>query len=266
MIKLAVPDRPLTRRLIATGEIVVDYLETTGPRADTAIDALPDQPFLVHNSVWNWSLAHPAAMEQQNVVPVTLDMIEGLHAPWLSVHLGFGAAEVVFDGWMKPASAPLPRDQLFEIICHNVRALAQALPVPFLIENLDYNPGGAYDFVCDPDFIADVLAETGVGFLLDTAHARVSAARLGFGTDDYLSRLPLDRVQQLHVSGPRWREGTLVDTHDPLLDEDDDLLESLLRITSPRVLTLEYDKDEAALRAQLHRLRTVIAAQVEPTS
>ncbi len=65
-IKLAVPNRPLTRRLIATGKIAVDYLETTGPRADTAIGALPEQPCLLHNSVWNWSLAHPAALEQQN--------------------------------------------------------------------------------------------------------------------------------------------------------------------------------------------------------
>ncbi len=266
MIKLAVPDHPLTRRLIATGEIAVDYLETTGPRVDTAIDALPDQPFLLHNSVWNWSLAHPAALEQQNVVPVTLDMIERPRAPWLSIHLGFSAAEVVFDGWMKSASIPMPRDPLFEIICRNVRALAQVLPVPLLIENLDYNPGGAYDFVCDPDFIADVLAETGVGFLFDLAHARVSAARLGFGIDDYLDRLPLDRVRQIHVSGPRWQAETLVDTHDPLLDDDYDLLESLLHAARPTVLTLEYDKEETTLRTQLNRLHAVIAAWVEPSS
>ncbi len=266
MIKLAVPDRPLTRRLIATGEIAVDYLETTGPRAGTAINALPNQPFLLHNSVWNWSLAHPAALAQQNVIQVTLDMIERLRVPWLSVHLGFSAAEVVFGSWMQPASVPMPRDQLFDIICDNVRALAAVLPVPLLIENLDYNPGGAYDFVCDPDFIADVLADTGGGFLLDTAHARVSAARLGFEIDDYLHRLPLDRVQQLHVSGPRWRDNTLVDTHDPLLDEDYILLESLLQVTSPRALTLEYDKEETALKAQLGRLRAIVATQAEVSS
>ncbi len=160
----------------------------------------------------------------------------------------------------------MPRNQLFDIICHNVRALTAALPVPLLIENLDYNPGGAYDVVCDPDVIADVLAETGVGFLLDTAHARVSAARLGFGIDAYLGRLPLDRVRQIHVSGPRWRDNTLVDTHDPLLDEDYILLDSLLQVTSPRVLTLEYDKEEAALKAQLDRLRAVIAPQAKLAS
>ena len=109
MIKLAVPDRPLTRRLIATGEIAVDYLETGGPHAVTALAALPDQPFLLHNSVWNWSLAHPAALEQQDVRPITQRMVIQLRVPWLSVHLGFSAADVAFDGWMKPASAPIPR-------------------------------------------------------------------------------------------------------------------------------------------------------------
>ena len=102
--------------------------------------------------------------------------------------------------------------------------------------------------------------------MLDLAHARVSAARLGFDINDYLSRLPLDRVQQLHVSGPRWQGETLVDTHDPLLDEDYALLGAILRVITPHVLTLEYDKEEAALKAQLDCLKTIIAAQVEPSS
>lgn len=257
-IALAVVDSPLARKLIATGEITPTYLETTGPLVESCLVELPGQRFLLHNSVWNWSLAHRAALTQQDVLAVTVRMIERLHVPWLSIHLGFSAEEVVFDGCMKPASALLFREQLFSRLCQHIKALAQALPVPLLIENLDYNPGGAYEYICEPNFITDVLEETNVGLLLDLAHTRVSANRLRVDITDYLDHLPLQRVVQLHISGPRWQDNSLVDVHEPLLDEDYQLLKSILEITTPKALTLEYRKDKAALKQQLFKLAEIV--------
>ena len=141
-----------------------------------------------------------------------------------------------------------------------MRALAAAIPVPLILENLDYCPGGAYEHICEPDFIAAVLNETDAGLLLDLAHARVSAARLGLPIEDYLGQLPLERVRQLHISGPRSRDGVLFDAHESLLDEDYALLEWVLRRTQPLALTLEYNREEAGLREQLIRLRGVLGA------
>ena len=258
MIALAVSDFDLPRKLLVAGWIEVDYLETGGHFVERTLAQFPDRPLLLHNSVFNWSLAHPTVLEEQQIVARTRAALDRTRAPWLSVHLGFSAAEVFFDLHMTARSPALPCAELLANICRNVRALALAIPVPLILENLDYCPGGAYEHICEPAFLAAVLNETGAGLLLDLAHARVSAARLGLPIETYLSQLPLDRVRQLHISGPRSRDGVLFDAHEALLDEDYTLLEWVLQRTRPLALTLEYNREEAELRAELARLRAIL--------
>jgi uncharacterized protein (UPF0276 family) len=258
MIALAVADFPLPRGMVAAGELDVDYVETGGHFVDTTAEALPGQPLLLHNSLFNWSLAHPRALELRDAVEVTLHALRRTGAPWLSAHLGFSAAEVQFDVWMRAKSPPLPREELLANITTNVRGLAAAIPVPLILENLDYCSGGAYEQICEPEFIAEVLEQTGAGLLLDLAHAQVSAARLGQPIADYLARLPLDRVLQIHVSGPRERDGALADEHDTLREADYALLAAVLERARPRAVTLEYRRDAAELKAQLERLRGML--------
>ena len=81
---------------------------------------------------------------------------------------------------------------------------------------------------------------------------------MGCSTPDYLMRLPLERVRQIHVSGPRPRYGVLVDAHEPLQEEDYGLLQNLLDVTTPRALTLEYDRNEDALKKQVSQLRDIL--------
>ncbi len=264
MAALAVAYGPLALDLFAAHEIEADYLEVAGPLADEAATRAPGRRLLLHNSVFDWSLGHPAALTQRDVMVRTRHTLAITHAPWLSIHLGFSTAQVGFDGVMQARSPVLARDELLGRVCRNVRALARAIPVPLLLENLDYCPGGAYEHVCAPDFIAAVIAETGAGLLLDLAHAQVSAAGLGLPITDYLDHLPLERVCQLHVSGPRRRDGMLTDAHEPLSEEDYALLERVLRQTRPRALTLEYGRDAAALREQLVRLRPMLMLTQTP--
>jgi uncharacterized protein (UPF0276 family) len=258
LIALAVTDRLLGRQLFAAGTLDVDYLETGGHYVERTVAEFPGRVLLLHNSLFNWSLGHPAALEQHNAVPRTLEALALTRSPWLSVHLGFSAAEVGFDVWTRAATPTLPRDQLLANICRNVRALAAAIPVPLILENLDYCPGGAYEHICEPAFIGAVLDATGAGLLLDLAHARVSASRMGVPIEEYLGQLPLERVRQLHISGPRPRDGVLFDAHQVLLDEDYALLRWVLGRSDPLALTLEYNREAAALGEQLERLRGMI--------
>ena len=262
MIALAVTDRAPARRLFAAGALDIEYLETGGHFVERTAAEFPGRTLLLHNSVYNWSLGHPAALELQDAVPRTLEALALTRAPWLSVHLGFSAAEIGFDEWTQAKTPTLPRDELFANICRNVHGLAAAIPVPLILENLDYCPGGAYEYICEPPFIAAVLAETNAGLLLDLAHARVSAARMGMPIDEYLAQLPLDRVRQIHISGPRPRDGVLADAHEALLDEDYALLRDVLHQTRPQALTLEYFRDEGALLEQIGRLRQSISFTV----
>lgn len=262
MIMIGLSDADLTRRLLAAGDVRVDFLETGGPRVTTATD-LPGAPrLLVHNGVWNWSLAHPRALEVPGVLSTILEVVDRTGTPWLSVHLGFASAEVAPEGpMMVPRSPVLPRDVVREAICRTVRELAAALPVPLLLENLDHWPTGAYEYVSEPGFIADVLEATDADFLLDLAHAQVAAVRLGMPIDEYLQRLPLGRVRELHVSGPRLRTGVLIDAHEPLSEEDYRLLAFVLCESRPGAVTFEYHgTDSPAVESELTRLRAVLNA------
>jgi uncharacterized protein (UPF0276 family) len=140
------------------------------------------------------------------------------------------------------------------------KKLARAIRVPVLLENTELLPFEGYDFEVRSERIAEVLQRADCGFVLDIGHARVSAAALGMNVHDYLDRLPLDRVVQIHVSGPRVRNGRLADVHEPLQEIDYTLLDFVLARTHPRVVTLEYIRERGALRAQLFCIRDILGS------
>ncbi|MBM7578167.1 multinuclear nonheme iron-dependent oxidase [Jeotgalibacillus terrae] len=53
----------------------------------------------------------------------------------------------------------------------------------------------------DPEVLTRIVKETGCGFLLDTAHAQMSAKSLGFDVKEYISSLPVNHLKELHVTG-----------------------------------------------------------------
>jgi len=254
---LAVSDSPLARSLLRDQKLAV-ALETGGPLTASAVAELPEAHLLLHNTVWDWSLAHPRALEQQDVLAVTRRALMATRAPWLSVHLGFSAESVTFQGGFQTASVTLERSVLVDRLIRNVDALKAAIEVPLLLENLDYNPTGAYEHICEPEVISSVLEATDTYFLLDLSHAQVSASRLGYTVDDYLAQLPLRRVRQLHVNGPRPVGDTLKDVHETMRPYDYELLANVLEKTSPWAVTLEYRRDADLLTAQLERLQTLL--------
>jgi uncharacterized protein (UPF0276 family) len=83
---------------------------------------------------------------------------------------------------------------------------------------------------------------------------------------DYVKSLPLDRVVQVHVSGPRMQGGGLVDAHETLQATDYELLDFVLARTDPKVVTLEYIREREALRDQLGHLRAILAAHNDSPS
>lgn len=139
-----------------------------------------------------------------------------------------------------------------------VKKLARTIRVPVTLENTEPVPFDGYDFEVRTERITEVLKRTGCGLVLDTCHALVSAAALGMDVRDDVSGLPLARVVQVHVSGPRMRGGHLVDAHESLQSIDYELLDFVLARTHPRVVTLEYTREREALREQLCDLRTIL--------
>jgi uncharacterized protein (UPF0276 family) len=143
------------------------------------------------------------------------------------------------------------------------------LEVPLLIENMDYNP--FYNRLAvrreavDPDYINEICHKYDVGLLLDTAHASVSAYHLKMDVHDYISRLPLDQVKEIHFVGTQLTEDQgLKDMHTPLTHRDYDLLDWLKGLCDPEIVTLEYGwpgseyiwrTDKEAIKKQLNEIK-----------
>jgi uncharacterized protein (UPF0276 family) len=254
-MRLAVNDTEVSRALAASGRLDVDAVETSGPKVASAGEAFADHPLLLHVPVWDWSLAHPDALADHDAWTVTEAALAATGAPWLSLHVGFSAPTVAFAGGMKPVGPVLDRAATLAAMTTTVREARARCPVPVLLENLDLQGGGAYEHVCEPAFLRELLHATEAWMLLDLAHAQVSASRLGITAEAYLDALPLERVRALHLSGPRARDGALWDAHEVLRDRDLHLLERVLSRIDPWALTLEYGRDAEALVRQLDQLR-----------
>ncbi len=258
-IKLGMTDCPIVRDLLDSGQLDLDYLEVHGPYVEKARQVYPDKPMILHNSLYQWSLTHPDGLQFKDAARFTRERTALARTPWYSLHLGFSCAELDFVDEAMVALSPLqPRELVLERCIHSLNQITALLNMPVLIENLDYNPTQAYEYVCEPDFITQVLEETNTYLLLDLAHAQVSAAAFGMDVKSYLNQLPLEKVRQLHLNRPGPRNGRLVDAHLDLAEADYQLLSETLKRTTPWSITLEYNRDGLKAIEQIKRLRALI--------
>jgi uncharacterized protein (UPF0276 family) len=112
--------------------------------------------------------------------------------------------------------APLPRtNEALDVLERNVaRARATIGDVPLVLENIaapmrlatdgDYREGA---------FLAELVARTGCGLLLDVENLFANAANFGEDPRAMLDELPPDAVVQLHVAGGHWSGDAYVDSH-----------------------------------------------------
>jgi uncharacterized protein len=249
-------------RLLGAGTSHVDWIKLSRREVlDLEMAAAEmTRPLLLH------TLCHLGTLSLLDGAPDwrgTVERLTRARSPHVAAHLAFFEAD---------GETGASHERIRARVVANLRTLQAELPVPLLVENQPYyGTRGTHRLTVDPGFIRSVVEETGVGLLLDTAHLRVAASHLGVDPRAYLRALPLDRVREVHVAGPRVTaaEG-LTDRHWELLEEDYAFLGRALELATPRILTLEYGgtgpefetperNDPAALEQQLTRLARVVA-------
>ena len=191
--------------------------------------------------------------------------------PYVNVHLN--ARRKDFD----PVEGERERSAVRDRFLRHVGGLVERYGADRVIaENVIYRgPGGPFlEPSVLPETIGEVLERTGCGLLLDTAHARLSAAKLGMEAKAYVDALPGDRLRELHVTGIL-HDGTRERDSMPMGDADWGLAGHVLsRIgrgdwTSPWVVALEYGgtgegfgwrSDPDVIASQVPRLRRLVGS------
>lgn len=139
-----------------------------------------------------------------------------------------------------------------------------------IVENAPYHPEDLR-YVrtgMEPAIIRRVIEETGCYFLLDIAHACITARALGYERQAYFAGLPLERTRELHFTGIHTLEGRWVD-HLSILPQDWETLRWALEQVrggfwgAPKMLAFEYggvggffgqNTDPAVIAEQVPRL------------
>ncbi len=156
-----------------------------------------------------------------------------------------------------------------QIILDNISFLKDSLgKLEFLsLENVDGNPFSDlfYNDVCvQPDFIREIVEEADVDFLLDISHAYGSATQLDMDVREYISRLPLNRLYEIHING--WmRTETGLMAHTKIHPEGYKLLGEVVEhcwkggeaagCSGTRYVTLEYGRGDDRLKAGIPLMR-----------
>jgi len=160
-----------------------------------------------------------------------------------------------------PAGKIYTRDEMYLNTEKNTSIIKNILgkDVLIAIENNNFYPTPAYENVCDPSFLRDLVFDNNINFLFDNAHAKVSSHNLGVDYDDYKNQLPLEKMVQIQFcqpSIPEKKEETALDVHEiPDVKNVDEVL-NMSTSFNIQYITPEYYKDFDKLVEFLKSLRS----------
>lgn len=117
--------------------------------------------------------------------------------------------------------------------------------VELAVENNNYYPTSAYNYVTEPHFIKAIAENSNLKVLFDIAHAKVTSINKKISFDSYRDSLPLERVIQLHICQHGIRnDGLAYDAHEiPSDDLFDEVKKYVNTLPNLKYLTIEYYKD-----------------------
>jgi len=180
----------------------------------------------------------------------------------ISFHCAWACDEIRETGIVAyPIGKILTRDEMYLNTEKNISIIKNILgkKVLIAIENNNYYPTPAYENVCDPSFLRDLVFDNNINFLFDNAHAKVSSHNLGVDYDDYKNQLPLEKMVQIQFcqpSIPEKKEEIALDVHEV---PDAKNVEEVLNMSTSfniQYVTPEYYKDFDKLVEFLKSLRS----------
>jgi uncharacterized protein (UPF0276 family) len=106
------------------------------------------------------------------------------------------------------------------------------------IENADNIVWGE---LIKPGIITKMIYESGCSFLLDISHAYCASRWLNMNFIEYLKKLPLEKVYEIHING--WiQKGNDIMCHTKINQEGYEALKEVLQHSQPKIITVEYGR------------------------
>ncbi|WP_174873786.1 DUF692 domain-containing protein [Vogesella oryzae] len=145
---------------------------------------------------------------------------------------------------------PLPYTQATLLqVAANVAEIQDAIGRPLLLENLSAYLHYPHNDMSEAEFLAELVARTGCGILLDVNNLYVNQQNLSVDVAAFLAALPADAIGEIHLAGYSTRQfddgsTLLVDTHSqPVYPAVWALYRQVLARFGPRPTLIEWDSD-----------------------
>ena len=159
---------------------------------------------------------------------------------------------------------PIPfTDEAIRHVAARIRQVQDVLGRRIAVENVSYY-AAPYQALAEIDFINAVLAEADTDLLLDVNNLYVNSINHGYDPEQFLARLPVDRIASYHIAGHYDEDIDLkVDTHGaPVKSDVWSLLASAYRRFGVRPTLLERDFNFPPLRELLDETDRIRAMQI----
>lgn len=175
----------------------------------------------------------------------------------VSEHLSWSGA----GGRFVPDLLPLPMTyEALDILARNIDQAQTVLGRKILIEN----PSGYLAFIeqdmTETEFLKALVQKTGCGLLLDVNNIYVSAHNIGFDAEQYLSEIPPESVEEIHLAGYQVNnvdeKTVFIDAHNnPVHDGVWNLYKKALEHIGNTATLIEWDNDLPTLNGLLNEAR-----------
>lgn len=173
-------------------------------------------------------------------------LVDWLNPASFSEHLAWSTHDSHFFNDLLPL--PYTAATLSRVADH-VAQVQDTIGRQMLLENPSSYLSFAESTMSETDFLAQVVARTGCGLLLDVNNVFVSATNLHTSPQAYIDAFPLEAVGEIHLGGhdedaDETGATLLIDSHGkPVADPVWALLDYTLERCGPKPLLIEWDND-----------------------
>lgn len=239
-----VEELAVTRRRVDFVELTPENWVSFGGRRRKRLDACLERfPSIAHSVSLSIGGLDPLDTEFLDAVA---ELTSRLDSPYFSDHVCYSTVGG------QPVHDLLPLPFTHEAAAHTARRIKETeahVGRPLVLENATFYahmPGAELD---EADFLRAVLKQGDCGMLLDVNNVYVNSQNHGFDPCAFIDRMPLERVQYLHLAGHTRRESVIIDTHiGPIIDPVWALYRYTLQRAGRLIPTLiEWDQEIPAL-------------------
>jgi uncharacterized protein (UPF0276 family) len=235
-------------------EVHAENFMTSGPNIEALQEIAATWPVSVHGVALSVGGEDP--LDRDHLTRLKA-LLEASRAVSFSEHIAWSRyGNTYFNDLL-----PVPYNKLIlNRFWERVDEIQQFLGRQILLENPASYVRFASDTMHEADFIAELVHRSGCGILLDLNNLYVSAENHGWDARDWLSRIQLGAVGEVHLAGHEAREDddgetVLVDTHGADVSEPVwALYRDFIRRAGPRATVIERDNNVPALEELLHEI------------